>query len=92
VSTIDLSTAQWRKSRHSNGSASCVEVATGWRKSSHSNGQAECVEVGQAPARVIAIRDTTDPDGAILAVPPATWQAFTTAVRHGRAVRTTSPA
>jgi hypothetical protein len=92
VNTIDLSTAQWRKSRHSNGQGSCVEVATAWRKSSHSSGSGNCVEVGQAPARVIAIRDTTDRDGAMLAVPPAAWHAFTTAIRHGRAVRTTSPA
>lgn len=92
MTIIDLSTAQWRKSSHSNGSGNCVEVATGWRKSSHSNGQASCVEVGQAPARVIAIRDTTDRDGGTLAISPAAWQAFTTALRHGQAVRTTSPA
>jgi hypothetical protein len=93
VTIIDLSTAQWRKSRFSNGQAECVEVATAWRKSSHSNGSASCVEVGQAaPARVIAIRDTTDRHGGTLAVSPAAWQAFTTAVRHGQAVHTTTPA
>ena len=27
MSTIDLSGAQWRKSRHSNGEGNCVEVA-----------------------------------------------------------------
>jgi hypothetical protein len=45
VNTIDLSGARWRKSRRSNGSGDCVEVATVWRKSRYSNGQAECVEV-----------------------------------------------
>jgi hypothetical protein len=45
VNTIDLSTARWRKSRHSNAQANCVEVATVWRKSRRSNGSGNCVEV-----------------------------------------------
>jgi hypothetical protein len=40
----------WRKSRHSNASANCVEVATAitWRKSRHSNNTGGCVEVASA--------------------------------------------
>ncbi len=36
----------WRKSRHSNSSGSCAEVAfSNWRKSTHSNSSGGCVEV-----------------------------------------------
>ena len=91
MSTIDISSAQWRKSHHSNGSGSCVEVATGWRKASYSNGSGSCVEVGQTPARVVAVRDTTDRDGAMIAVSPAAWQAFTARIRSGQAVQSLTP-
>jgi hypothetical protein len=39
----------WRKSRHSNSSGSCVEVAfSNWRKSTYSNSSESCVEVATA--------------------------------------------
>lgn len=68
MNTIDLSSAQWRKASHSNGSGNCVEV-------------------GQTPARIIAVRDTTDRDGAMIAVSPAAWQAFTACIRTGQTVQ-----
>lgn len=87
MSTIDLSSTQWRKSRHSNDSGACVEVADAWRKSSHSGSEGNCVEVGQAPGRVVAVRDTQDRGGSVLTVSPAAWRAFTDAIRQGRAVQ-----
>ena len=47
-----------------------------WRKSSYSgsNGGA-CVEVGTA-GLVVAVRDSKDPDGPLLAFAADTWQAF----------------
>jgi Domain of unknown function (DUF397) len=47
-----------------------------WRKSSYSgNSGGNCVEVGSA-ARLIAVRDSKDPDGARLAFGREAWQAF----------------
>jgi len=39
-----------------------------WRKSSHSNGQAECVEVAFLRDGRVAMRDSKNPDGPMLAV------------------------
>jgi hypothetical protein len=45
----DLSTAVWRKSRHSGANNNCIEVAVLseaiWRKSRYSGGNNDCVEV-----------------------------------------------
>jgi hypothetical protein len=52
------------------------ETHMSWRKSSYSNGGANaCVEVGTSIDRV-AVRDTTDREGATLSVPAAAWTAF----------------
>lgn len=51
-----------------------------WRKSTYSsNGGGECVEAGSNGA-VVAIRDTTDRDGAVLAFTPQAWRKFTRTV------------
>jgi hypothetical protein len=75
--------ALWRKStRSGNDGDTCVEVAT-WRKSTHSgNGGNTCVEVAPMD-RVIAVRDSKDPDGPRLGFSPAVWGSFTDLVRHG---------
>jgi hypothetical protein len=58
---------------------SCVQ----WRKASYSgtNG-GSCVEVS---TREVAghrlVRDSKNPDGAVLAIPPPEWQAFITSVK-----------
>jgi Domain of unknown function (DUF397) len=51
-----------------------------WRKSSYSNGQANCVEVACQPGGV-AVRDSKEPQGPVLAFAPIVWQAFTRRVR-----------
>jgi Domain of unknown function (DUF397) len=55
-----------------------------WRKSSYSGANnGNCVEVGNA-ARTVAVRDSKDPAGSRLAIPAATWRAFTRRVQSGR--------
>lgn len=79
---LDLTNATWRKSsRTGSGSGNaCVEVAFAdveWRKSSHSGGgnYGNCVEVAFAgPA--VAVRDSKDPDGPVLAFPAPSWSSF----------------
>ena len=52
-------------------------TAIAWRTSSYSGSNGgTCVEVGTAgPA--VAVRDSTHPDGPLLAFAPGPWQAFT---------------
>jgi hypothetical protein len=72
----------WRKSSFSNGQANCVEVALGWRKSSFSNSNGQCVEVvGSGPD--IAVRDSKNPDGAVLVFAAPEWRAFTAGAAAG---------
>jgi len=53
-----------------------------WRKSSYSadNGAA-CVEVTGGIPGTVAVRDSKDPDGPILAFTPAEWRAFLTELK-----------
>ena len=83
MNATDLPVTAWRKSRHSNGTQECVEVAS-WRKSSRSNADGNCVEVAALPegARV-SIRDSKDPQGAALTVRPADWRGFTGRIKAG---------
>ncbi len=79
--------ARWRKSSYSgNSGGNCVEVAA-WRKASYSsNSGGACVEVGAA-RRVVAVRDSKDPDGPRLVLTPESWRAFTCALKEGSAGR-----
>ena len=80
----DLAGVQWRKSRHSNGQAECVEVGTVWRKSRHSNGQGNCVEVAAGgEERRVVVRDSKDPGGPVLLVSPEDWRGLLARVRAG---------
>lgn len=55
-----------------------------WRKSSYSgNNGGACIEV--VAARTVAVRDSKDPDGPILAFGPQAWTVFTARLKAGTA-------
>jgi hypothetical protein len=54
-----------------------------WVKSTRSQAQTNCVEVADAGA-VRLVRDSKNPDGAILSFDAAQWAAFIAAVRDGQ--------
>ncbi|MGH3805217.1 MAG: DUF397 domain-containing protein [Pseudonocardiaceae bacterium] len=54
-----------------------------WRTSSHSSDRSNCVEVA-VTASVIAVRNSKNPTGGLLAVLPPAWTFFTTALRDGK--------
>ncbi|MET9799711.1 DUF397 domain-containing protein [Streptomyces sp. NPDC006368] len=92
TSNIDLSSACWRKSSHSNGTGGeCVEVAQGfsgaarWRKSTYSNGyEGLCVEVADNIPGVVPVRDSKAPQGPALVLAARAWVPFVEAVKKGR--------
>lgn len=47
-----------------------------WRKSSYSGTQGNCVEVAVGPQATVLVRDSKDPDSAVLSFTPVQWQAF----------------
>ena len=55
-----------------------------WRKASYSNSNGgACVEVARNLPGVVAVRDSKDPEGPVLAFARADWDTFTAAVRAG---------
>ena len=52
-----------------------------WRKARYSIAMGECVEVASAGLRV-AVRDSTNPDGARLAYPVSSWRAFVARIKN----------
>jgi hypothetical protein len=50
---------------------------TPWRKSSYSgDANGNCLEVRDDASGIIPVRDSKTPDGPVLSIPPAAWQAF----------------
>ncbi|MFG2018404.1 DUF397 domain-containing protein [Actinomadura geliboluensis] len=91
IPSPDLSNVKWRKaSRSGHEGGDCVEVgalpsvsAEVWRKASRSGHEGgNCVEVAGV-ARVVAVRDSKDPDGPKLAFTSAEWRAFARRVTAG---------
>jgi hypothetical protein len=57
--------------------------AVTWCTSSYSGSNGgQCIEVGN-DARLTAVRDSTDPDGSVLAFAAGTWAAFAKRVKAG---------
>jgi hypothetical protein len=84
----DLAFAAWRKSSRSGSGTmgDCIEVAAGWRKSSRSgSGQGQCVEAAavRSADRVVAMRDSKNPDGAVLCFSAPDWTAFLSRIKTG---------
>ena len=52
-----------------------------WRRSSFSGGQGNCIEVASNVAGCVAMRDSKNPDGAVLSFPQAEWAAFVESVK-----------
>jgi hypothetical protein len=60
------------------------QIEPRWRKSSYSgNGGGDCVEVACNLPRIVAVRDSKNPDGPCLVFSPQDWQAFTSQVKVG---------
>jgi Domain of unknown function (DUF397) len=55
----------------------------GWRKARRSLANGNCVEVRPVNGG-IAVRDSKNPGGYVLAYSVPSWRAFTTAARQGR--------
>ena len=56
-----------------------------WRKSSYSGSNGgQCVEVARNLPAIVAVRDSKDPEGARLIMPPAAWAAFVDRVQRER--------
>jgi Domain of unknown function (DUF397) len=60
-------------------------IDQGWRRSSYSgNGGGNCVEVTRSLPHVVAVRDSKDPHGPVLAIESARWRHFIAEVKAGR--------
>ena len=75
----------WLKSSYSTSNGgNCIEVAVGWQKASYSGSAGgNCVEVARGVPATVAVRDSKDPDGPVLAFSAGDWQAFTARIKSG---------
>jgi hypothetical protein len=53
-----------------------------WRKSTRSGGHNDCVEMTRVP-RIVAVRDSKDPGGDVVALHPETWAKVSAAIKAG---------
>ena len=59
-------------------------TAAQWRKSSYSSGSGgNCVEVARNLRGVVAVRDSKDPDGPVLALSPESWSMLASVIKSG---------
>jgi hypothetical protein len=54
-----------------------------WRKSRQSANGGNCVEVASNLQEIVAVRDSKNPAGSVLAVNDQAWTAFVQAVKRG---------
>lgn len=59
------------------------DAGLSWVKSSLSFSNSNCVEVASLPGGGIGVRDSKDPDGAVLRFTPGEWHAFLGGARNG---------
>jgi uncharacterized protein DUF397 len=52
-----------------------------WRASSHSGANGDCVQVASRPPTLVAVRDSKNPGGPMLAFTADQWQTFTTGLK-----------
>ena len=58
------------------------DAGLSWRKSSRSTGNGACVEIAEI-SNAVLLRDSKDPDGAVLRFGVDRWRAFIDSVRAG---------
>lgn len=63
--------------------AAATDGAMGWRKSRHSNPSGNCVELTELEGGRIAVRNSRDPNGAILVYAGADFANFVAAAKEG---------
>lgn len=74
--------SNWRKSSYSSDQGgNCVECAPfgplAWRKASYSGDQGgNCLEVAETPGATVAVRDSKNPVGPVLAFRPDAFRQF----------------
>lgn len=63
--------------------SSALELAPeqAWFKSSFSDPGQNCLEVADLPLKGIGVRDSKNPSGPALLLPPTTWTTFVTHIR-----------
>jgi len=60
-------------------------IEADWHKSSYSSSNGgNCVEVAINVPGAVAVRDSKDPDGGALVVPPAAWRVLVAGIRNGQ--------
>jgi hypothetical protein len=85
VTDVDKLRLSWRTSSYSGNGSNCVEVAA-WRTSSYSGNGSNCVEVAGVGPR-IAVRDSKDRSGPVLAFSAHDWNDFMSSIKAGEFAR-----
>jgi hypothetical protein len=63
--------------------AAVLAVVSAWTKSSLSHANGNCVEIADIADGHVAMRDSKNTSGPMLAIPPEEWKAFLGGVRNG---------
>ena len=69
---------------------SAALATANWRKSTYSGDQGACVELATVP-NLVAVRDSKDPAGPVLAFTRREWTAFLDGLARGEFAHLTTP-